>query len=325
VDSYGESREKVAGCGLSTNGSGWGSCQRSNLNKRELLERLDRRSRQRYGIPFSEAFLNDLIKDELIDRSQRLSNKGRRPVHAWGKDAYRRGLQIVRLKSRGVVSRNSQRVLLFLAGYSYPVDSVRKPLHAEYISFGKEILSTLRSRHISHKQAIPAGQKARLIRRIGPLDPAFEKAGMKLQDDILVSLVRSATQETLNEHTALHRETLGSSDLQSFATAMSKLFGGMLLLLEDPQHVDQELDSIESLILNATETVYTSAWKAFRSLDFSDPSLAAILFPNTSEALVKEATEKARLAVRYDPRFASTTFVFLLRCKMWEIQRRNSP
>ena len=192
------------------------------MTKNELCQRLDTWSRQRYGVPFTKAFLDDLIKDDLIPRSTRRGNKGKSPVHFWGKGAYRRGLQIARMRANGIRRRNSQRVFLFLNGYSYPVGWVREPLRVEYASFGRELLSPVRSRHLAGKQDIPAGQKARLIKSFGEPDQSFSRAGLRLPENLVVALIRAATQDPVNtgplgnEHAKLNEYRRSLSGANSF-------------------------------------------------------------------------------------------------------------
>src|SRR5258708_30324017 len=114
------------------------------LTKDELWERLNRRAKERYGVAFTRAFLDDLIKDKLVQRSKRVANRGKHPVHFWGRNAYRRGLQLVRLKASGIDRRHSQRVFLFLRGYSYPVRLVRASLHSEYVAYSKKVVPARR-------------------------------------------------------------------------------------------------------------------------------------------------------------------------------------
>jgi hypothetical protein len=297
------------------------------LTKDELLERLNARAKRRYGIEFTETILNDLIKDRLIQRSNRLANRGKHPTHGWDRNAYRRGLQLARFKASGIERRNTQRVFLFLRGYSYQVQLVRGPICAEYVFFSKKLLSVLRSRYLNHKQTIPPGQKDRLVRSFGEIDAVFAKAGIKLEPDFLISLIRSAAQDPLESSRVFSRDILQKPNFQSHAmtAALSKLFSGMLLLDEDdPEKFDQELDSIEGLLQNGPESAYIRAREMFSALDLKHPLIAAILFPNSSSADFGAAADKAVRAIKYDPLFSTTIFVLLLRFAVWEITARNN-
>ena len=106
------------------------------LSKTELLRRLDARSRRRYGGPFGEALLNDLIKDGLVPALERSKNEGRKPVYEAGIRHYRRALQIRRLMSRRIFGRDTQKIQLFLRGYGIEPWDVREAVRREY---GKHI------------------------------------------------------------------------------------------------------------------------------------------------------------------------------------------
>lgn len=283
------------------------------MTKQELLERLDRRARRRYGVDFTKIFLDDLIKDKLVQRSKRLANKGRRPTHYWGSRAYRRGLQLARLKANGIDNRNSQRVFLFLNGYSYPVSLVREPLRVEYVSQGKTLLSAIRSRFIHNKKTIPPGQKERLVRSFGHPDPTFIKAAIELGPDILISAVRSASQDALRQISRQNTFQKRTLDVESMMMLASKLLSGMLLFDGDSNNFEEELDNIEGLILKAPESSYDEALKMLRTIDFNHPLIMAILFPKSSDVDFRIAASKSKLAIKYDPLFATTAFVILLR------------
>ena len=177
------------------------------------------------------------------------------------------------------------------------------------------MLSSVRSRHLAGKHDIPAGQKARLITSFGGPDPTFVKAGLNLPKDLPVALLRTAAQDVANIHGSLSRAL---TDIESRVAVpiLSKLFGGFLLFNEELENADQEIDSIEGLILNAPDEVYLSARHTSRTLNFDVPALKGILFPAGSLEDVTQAAVKARLAVRHDPRFAFGVFALLLRVGM---------
>jgi hypothetical protein len=50
--------------------------QGRQLSKLDLVSRLDRRSRDRYGGEFKESWLNDLVKDGLVPGLEYLENQG---------------------------------------------------------------------------------------------------------------------------------------------------------------------------------------------------------------------------------------------------------
>src|SRR5262245_1814144 len=102
------------------------------LSKAELLRRLNEWSRTRYGGPFSESLLNDLMKDGSLPAFQRSKNEGLKPVFEASAQHYRRALQIKRLMSRGISGRDTLLIQLFLRGYGVEPWEVREAFRREY-------------------------------------------------------------------------------------------------------------------------------------------------------------------------------------------------
>ena len=119
------------------------------MNKLEFVQRASERARTRYHQEFSAALLNDLMKADLVPKARRLSNNGRRPVYAFDAPAYRRALQITRIRAAGIVGHDALRIMLFLKGYSEPAWRVREAILAEYVANGRSLLAPVRSTYRS--------------------------------------------------------------------------------------------------------------------------------------------------------------------------------
>lgn len=136
------------------------------ITKSDLLIRIERRARDRYGQEIGMSWLNDFIKDGLIPAAT-----GRSPNYKYDCRAYRRALQLVRLRRAGIVERSALKVQLFLRGYSLPVWDVREALRSQYVKYSRSLLAQIRSTY--------AGKhKISLIRQFGSLDERLGNSGL---------------------------------------------------------------------------------------------------------------------------------------------------
>jgi hypothetical protein len=235
------------------------------LSKPELLRRLDERSRRRYGEPFSEAILNDLIKDGLLDALERSKNEGLKPVYEASARHYRRGLQIKRLMSRGISSRDALRIQLFLRGYGIKPWDVREAVRREYARHLRTASSKIRSTYLDKDGEIPPRHKTSLRKQIGPLDSRLGAAGLEMPADFYIEMARAGK----------------ASDVGSDNPMVGQL-------LVDPGS-SRLSDQIEQT-LNQPDNKYIQARAAFHWVDrhvmrrilgmriINDPNYATILF-----------------------------------------------
>ena len=161
------------------------------LTKPELVALIRWRARADHGLVFDAASLNDLIKDGLMPAATRIGHIGRKPHYGYDWKAYRRGLQLVRLRARGVVGRDAIKVQLFVCGYSLPAYDLREALWNEYRNHTVSLLSKTRSRYIQNTRVIPPKHRAALIRVMGDLDSDLDGAGLRLDPDIYIEAFRS--------------------------------------------------------------------------------------------------------------------------------------
>ena len=148
------------------------------MNRAELIERVAKRARERYGQDFRGSLFDDLLDDELIPGGRRNENVGKHPVYEFDCASYRRALQIVRLRSKGIVGRDAIRVQLFLRKYSHPVLDVRDALRKEYVAAAKSLSNQVRSGYAGNWKSVAPKHKESLAHQMGTLDPRFEAAGI---------------------------------------------------------------------------------------------------------------------------------------------------
>ena len=65
---------------------------------------------------------------------------------------------------------------------------IREDLGRRYVHYRRSLLSRVRSEYVTKGGSIPVEHKARLIKNLGPLDPRFREAGLRLNDDEWVEL-----------------------------------------------------------------------------------------------------------------------------------------
>jgi hypothetical protein len=161
------------------------------LSRAELVSRLNERSLHRYGSGFTDAWLDDLIKDGLVPCLERAEhNNGLRPVFFATALHYRRALQLKRLFAIGIRDRNAQRLQLFIRGYSRDVWDIRDALKSEYIGALTSLLHPMRSGYVRKNRNIGPSHEKSLMNQMGQLDPRLEAVGLKQDADFYISKVR---------------------------------------------------------------------------------------------------------------------------------------
>jgi hypothetical protein len=305
----------------------WGS----TLTKDELVNRVNRRSMKRYGISFEKAFLNDLIKDRLIPKTKRLQNAGKRPVYEYRRDAYRRALQISRMRAYGVVSRDGQRIFLFLRGYGLTVQRVRRSMLNEYTALGKQVLSRIRSTYIDKKGPIPDKRRRSLVKSLGEPDIAFKNAGAIPLDQLTIEVIREAKQEPLQTFVQMPGATIVGGGLKSKeGIAVAKKLASGLLMFDGIANDSDDIHDVKQLILKSSDGLMLHARELLRQLDLRHPLIVDLLFPAGTAGTVDAMAEKIGKAFRQDSGWASLTFVTVLRFaaaveNAQKVQPRRAP
>jgi hypothetical protein len=253
------------------------------MHKADLIERVDRHSRKRYGVGFNATLLNDLIKDNLIPAAARKRNIGKRPVHDYDYRAYRRALQIVRLIKAGFAKRDAQRIQLFMNGYGLDVSDVdvRIPLRNEYVRSSKSIFRKARSGYFDDSKQIAEKHKQSLAVQLGEPDERFGAAGLTPSLDQTIGLIRTAKQGNIDSDALrvlkgrFETAFRNNPSVDAFAQILKPLISGMLIFESDAEAAKdavrlRTLDTIEGIILNSKPGTYLRARDLFRKLDRSE-------------------------------------------------------
>jgi hypothetical protein len=165
--------------------------KQQELSKSELLNRLDRRSRSRYGRPFPESLFNDLQKDALVPALERSDNTGLSPTYLATWRHFRRALQLQRLRGSGITGRDALRVQLFVRGYGLKVSEVRGALRDEFLRGLSELRPSLRSKYFQGQRPDPGpSHHAAVERQLGSIDARFEATELKQPTRFYLDKVR---------------------------------------------------------------------------------------------------------------------------------------
>lgn len=287
------------------------------MNRKNLIGRMARRASKRYGVIFSEALFDDLIDDGLLQKGERLENKGKHPVYDFDYRCYRRALQIARLRRKGIVSRDAIRVQLFLSDYSEPVWDMREALGREYERAAKNITNQIRSGYADNWKVVPPKHKESFIRQTGVLDPRFEAAGLGLSDDQLIEAFRNAKQKPVTAQTeitqsALRPWLLTKPQFQEIPELLLQALSGLLMFNPDP-NPRVEAGDIKKLFSTDDEP-FIRARRLYKVLIRSRfaPFWSLIQTTGSSEDQ-REASEAALSAIKSQPEFAASAFVQCLR------------
>jgi len=100
---------------------------------------------------------------------------------------------MARFRRDHFVVRDAIQILMFLKGYGNIFD-IRHALAKQYSEFVKKVLADVRSGYIGNHRLIPPKHKRSLSQTLGPLDLLFDAAGLRLNSDIYIELLRNATQ-----------------------------------------------------------------------------------------------------------------------------------
>ena len=160
------------------------------VSKAELLSRLASRSEARYGGAITEVWLNDLVKDGLLDELDRGPNKGRSPQYFASKNHYRRALQLKRLYHLGIRSRDALRLQLFVRGYGVRPEMIGDALRNEIVKLATKLSPKLRSAYFNNYRDIPPAHMRSAARQTGVLDQRLEAFGLRQPPDFYVKTIR---------------------------------------------------------------------------------------------------------------------------------------
>jgi hypothetical protein len=215
--------------------------------------------------------LHDLIKDALVPSATRQANEGSRPVYGYDFRAYRRALQIARLRRDGFVEKDAIRIQLFVRGYGER--DIRQSLLNQYSKYGKALLAPVRSGYADNSKSIPPGHKSSLVDSLGALDDRLRIAGLDQSDDIYIAALRAAkrpsiAREELEKKWNQSLAIQGKEVFPALGSHLVELFGGQLLFGARGDEQAAGRDEVEQLIFSSSDVQYEGAREFYRLMTY---------------------------------------------------------
>jgi hypothetical protein len=272
------------------------------LSPNEFKRRVFAFARKRYGIKLPDNWINELIRNDLIEVADREPNQGLHPIYRLDYRAYRRALQIARLRRDEIVEIDAIRLQMFVRGYGN-IKDIREPLANQYVRIGKGLIAQVRSGYADNWRSVPDGHKRSILKQMEPLDAELDAAGFRLPDDTYIQALRSAKQVPIHIGTldidALFRGRAVSSPLfQSMAPLLLELLNGLLMFGDSQTKHSSEIDDIEQLIRQASDEEYSQATEFYR-IGVTGISLGLIPTERDAETR-REACRKLAYAIKND-------------------------
>jgi hypothetical protein len=289
------------------------------MNRTQLIERVATVARRRYGQVFNGSLFDDLVDEGLIPKGERLRNDGKRPTYEFNYRSYRRALQIVCLRSKGIVGRNAIRVRLFLRDYSQPVWDMREALRREYVDATKSVSNKIRSGYADNSKSVPPKHKASLVRQAGIVDARFESARLELQDNQLIQALRNARQKPVRRATDIGidklQDLLGQKiSFQQLPSYSLEIFSGLLMFDPELRVTEVEVSELSKLIASVEDEMFIRARRLYRLIYRSRFSgFWESLKQDQSREDRQRATDVVLNAIRDQPSFAASAMVECVR------------
>ncbi len=250
------------------------------IDRDTLVSRADAFTTRCYGQHVTARMVRDWVDEGLVPGPMR-RGRGRGPGAAWDWSslAYRRILQLSRLKQRGVMRRNAQMLALWFGTADFPYETVRLALLGEYRLARKAAQRSLPVTWDPRAQVEPASQHQRnaLIRALGfgEVIPVDGENGFTL-DAILPYLATMMTDQTFMADptvlTDLMMSMIGFRDpsLRDRMVAMEEREIGLDTrvltgLLADPGEVERSAEDAiaaasEEALINARDYLRVYLW-----------------------------------------------------------------
>jgi hypothetical protein len=254
------------------------------------------------GISFSEARLNEWIKQKLVTPAERQSNEGQRPTYAYGCAHYRRSLQLVRLWQAGITDVDALQVQLFLRGYAGVTPKLRRATENEFRRAKGSLNPSMRSTYLDRLGPVTEGRRRSILRSLGKPDPQLGAGGYVPSPEDLIALVRASRSpgDVRSKQLDLHPD---------LAHALPLLRGLMA-------PADEAITEVDRLIRRASDEHLISARAVFWFQRVAVRKNARSLPKNDErEAFLK--LDRSWLA----PNFAVTNFVVALRLVRQNLSR----
>lgn len=158
------------------------------MTRDELLQRINRRAKLRYGFQVTWRALRDWVDEELMPGpTPRGRRRGKGVYWDWPWSSCVRALQICCLKSRGVNTFASIRLHLWFGGIEMPIWRVRKSLEEEMRRFRKRAFRSVSSTYDPRMKTGVSKREAHTVaKQLGELSPAFAASGVRYAAEDLV-------------------------------------------------------------------------------------------------------------------------------------------
>lgn len=293
------------------------SKQPALLSKSAFVERARQRAR-RYDQDFSPSLLADLIKDALVPGSVVVDRAGRRPVYRYDFRSYRRALQIVRMRARGVVSRDAIELQLYLHRYSWRLPP-REALIREYRQHIRSLLAPLRSRYLDNDRPVGAKHLQKLSAAMGSLDPDLAASGFGSTPEFWVRAARTAKNEPVVQKLSLSQFgrlvwlVFTRAPWSRVAEAGLPLLSGTFMLDGAVAEADGGTDYFENVVRRASDAsiaealiFYRFQFAALRRLETMLRRLR-IRPTNSNSRLITKL-----LSLRHDARWCASLFLIAI-------------
>lgn len=158
------------------------------MNRQQFLERLNRRSRARYGVTLTDRMLRDSVEEGIIAGPKpRGRRRGQSPEWVWARGSYRQALQICRLKALGCVRFGDLRVQLWLRGSEPASGDFRASLRAEFVRRQKEAFRRVNVTRDPRTDEGAHKGRSGLTRQIGQPSPSLLPAGVEIAPIIKIA------------------------------------------------------------------------------------------------------------------------------------------
>ncbi len=157
-----------------------------SLDRQQLLDRVNRFAKPRYGVSVTPRMLQDWVSEKLVPGpTAHGQRRGESPYWGWSRDSYRRILQICRLKGRGTNRVTQIRCCLWMRGVDLPFEAVQAAIHSEFQRAKKLALRPVASAWDPRQTpTLTSGRQTALAREMGEPSPLLLPTGCSFSDEL---------------------------------------------------------------------------------------------------------------------------------------------
>ena len=158
----------------------------SSLDRQQLLDRVNRFAKPRYGTGVTPRMLQDWVSEKLVPGpTAHGRRRGQAPYRDWLLPSYRRALQICRMKGRGAKRMTEIRIGLWMRGVDLPFEAIRAAMYSEFQRAKKVALRSVASTWDPRETLnLTPGRQAALAREMGEPSPLLLPAGCSFSDEL---------------------------------------------------------------------------------------------------------------------------------------------